>query len=232
MNILALIPARGGSKGIPRKNLAQLCGRPLITWTIAAARSASCITRIVVSTDDGEVSRVARENGAEAPFLRPAELATDTTPGIEPVIHAVEWLDANERYQPDLVMLLQPTSPLRTSADIQASVELFNKSGADAVVSVTEAEHHPYWMKRFGPGGRLEDFVRLGEVPARRQDLPPAYALNGAIYLIKREVLLSGRTLFPADTAGYVMPRERSLDIDSLLDLRVAGLLLQDGVGQ
>ena len=224
---LAVVTARGGSKGVPGKNLAPVAGRPLIAWTIAAAQGATQVTRVIVSTDSQEISGVAREWGAEVPFLRPAELARDQTPGVEPVLHAIEWLAENEGYRPNLVLLLQPTSPLRTAADIEAALARLAETGADAVVGVTLAEHHPYWTKAIDDQGYLRNFVAADQVPDRRQDLPPAYAVNGAIYLIRREVLLRDRTLFPERTVGYAMPPERSLDVDTRWDLDLADIVLR-----
>ena len=227
-NILGLINARGGSKSIPHKNIAPLSGKPLIAWTIEAALRSSSLTRVVVSTDDPVIADVSRKFGAEVPFLRPTELARDDTPGIEPVLHAVCWLAEQENYRPDYVMLLQPTSPLRNTADIEAAVELAHTGICDAVVSVSEAAMHPFWMKQINDNGELADFVPAVEQYTRRQDLPPAYALNGAIYLIRREALLNQRTLCPLHTLAYVMPAERALDIDTPWELQLADLVLQN----
>jgi CMP-N,N'-diacetyllegionaminic acid synthase len=224
---LALIPARGGSKGVPRKNIARVGGKPLIAWTIESALKADCIERVIVSTDDEEIAQVARHLGAEVPFLRPAELARDDTPGIDPLLHAVEWLAAHENYLPEWVMLLQPTSPLRTSGDITAAFALARDRQADAVVSITSASVHPFWTKKIDETGRLSDFVASNESETRRQDLPPAYSPNGAIYLIRRESLLAARNFFGNQTYAYVMPQERSLDLDTAWDLHLADLILR-----
>ena len=231
---LALIPARGGSKGIPHKNLAPGGGRPLIAWTVAAARAAGPVDRVVVSTDDAVIAAVGRELGAEIPFLRPAELAQDDTPGIAPPLHALRWLEKHEGYRPALLLLLQPTSPLRTAEDIRAAVELLQARDADAVVSVTPVRKHPHWMKRLGAEGRLIDAPALAHgleaVPqrggTRRQDLPPLYAPNGAVYLARRDVLLDHGGWYTERTYAYVMPEERSLDIDTPWDLHLADLVL------
>ena len=225
---LALIPARSGSKGIPRKSTAPVAGRPLIAWTIAAAQGASAVNRIVVSTDDPTIANVSRSFGAEAPFLRPAELARDDTPGTFPALHALRWLDAHEDCRPEFFMLLQPTSPLRTSADIDAAVATLHRRRADSVVSVTPVAHPPHWMKRIVDGGRLTDYLTDLGTPACRQDLPAAYALNGAIYLIRREVFLARESWYSERTCAYVMPEERSLDVDSPWHLRIADLALRD----
>lgn len=228
LQVLGIIPARGGSKGVQRKNIAPLAGKPMIAWTIEAALCSPSLSRVIISTDDQEISDIAQSLGAEAPFLRPAELANDDTPGIAPVLHAVRWLATHEDYHPDYVMLLQPTSPLRTTEDIENVVRLANEQQCDAVVSVTEAAGHPFWMKQMAADGSLTDFLTPPREYSRRQDLPTAYELNGAVYLIRCEQLLKHETLYPARTFGYVMPQSRSIDVDSSWDLYVADLILRD----
>jgi CMP-N-acetylneuraminic acid synthetase len=228
MNVLGLITARGGSKGIPRKNLRLICGRPLIFWTIQSAWESQSLQRLVVSTDDLEIADVSREYGAEVPFIRPVNLAMDDSPQIDVVIHAVEWLEANAGYCPDYVMLLQPTSPLRSGHDIDAAVRIAATRNADAVISVTESPAHPYLSARIDEGGRLAVFMERPKVYQGRQSLPPAYAENGAIYLARREVLLDDRTWHTKNTYPYVMSPESSLDIDTPWDLYLANLVLNE----
>ena len=224
--ILGLIPARAGSKGVPHKNVANVAGKPLIAWTIQAAQGAKGLDRLIVSTDSQTIADIAVAFGAEVPFLRPAEYARDDTPAAPPVLHALEWLEKNEQYRPDFVMLLQPTSPLRATFDIDAAIALLDKTGADSVVSVTPATRSPYWMKTITADGRLADFIPGDVGKARRQDLPPVYALNGAIYLVRREIFQKTQSWYTDRSYAYVMPDERSLDIDTPWDLRVAGLAL------
>jgi CMP-N-acetylneuraminic acid synthetase len=224
--VLALVPARGGSKGIPRKNLATLCGRPLIAWTIDCARRARGVERVVVTTDCPEIAAAARSAGAEAPFLRPAALARDATPGIDPLLHALDWLAYHESYRPEWVLNLQPTSPLRAPEDIDAAFELAQKPGVASVISVTPAASHPYWCKRIESDGRLADFLDDAPETSRRQELPEAYALNGAIYLARREALKRERSFYTERSFALVMPRERSVDIDTPFDLELAEWLL------
>jgi CMP-N-acetylneuraminic acid synthetase len=228
MSILALITARGGSKGLPRKNVLPLAGKPLIAWTIEAALASSGLNRVVVSTDDEEIADCARRWGADVPFMRPAELAGDGTPHIDVVEHAVHWLEINEGTQPDYVLLLQPTSPLRTAEDIEASIKLAGETGAPAVVSVCEAANHPYLVKRILEDGTLAAFVPTEIAYLRRQTLPPAYVLNGAVYLNRREVLLREHTFTPPGTLPYIMPPERSLDVDTRWDFYLVNLILSD----
>ncbi len=225
---LALIPARGGSKGIPGKNTAIVGGRALISWTIQAARDSGAIERVIVSTDSEEIANVARQHDAEVPFLRPAELATDEASSAAVVLHALEWLASNEGYRPDVVVLLQCTSPLRTTEDIDAACALLEQTGAASVVSVTATPHHPYWTRRIDEHGRLADFMETGERCTRRQHLPPAYVINGAIYAARRDEVIRHGAVSPEPSYAYVMPRERSLDIDTPWDLYLADLVLRD----
>jgi N-acylneuraminate cytidylyltransferase/CMP-N,N'-diacetyllegionaminic acid synthase len=224
----AIIPARGGSKGIPGKNLKPAAGKPLIAWTVETALAATLLDRVIVSTDSPEIADVARRYGAEVPFMRPAHLAQDDTPGIAPVLHAAQWLADNEGYQPDMIMLLQPTSPLRIPEDIDRAIELIREKGADAIVSVTPVEAHPYWMKQIDGAGRMTDFIKLDQPIERRQDLPELYTVNGAIYVARYEVLMQQKTFDTDNTFSLVMPPERSLDIDTPWDLCLADLILKD----
>ncbi len=229
-SILALIPARGGSKTVAGKNIAPVGGRPLIAWTIAAAKAAKCVSRVVVDTDNAAIGDVARAHGADTPYVRPAELARDDTLSMDVVIHALQWFDAHEGCCPRWLCLLQPTSPLRTAEDIDAAVALALQHDADAVVSVSESHHHPLWQKRLAPDGRISDYVQAPTRPLRRQDLAPAYALNGAIYLAKTNLLRAQRTWYTPHTFAYVMPPQRSLDVDSSWDLHLADLILSEPV--
>jgi CMP-N-acetylneuraminic acid synthetase len=210
---------------LPRKNVQPLAGRPLIAHTIEAALSAPSLTRLIVSTEDPEVARVARACGAEVPFLRPAALAQDETPLYPVLTHAVAAL-AEAGWQGEWVVLLQPTSPLRRVEDIEAALDLARSRRADAVVSVTPAPRHPYWLKRLDAEGRLSPWLAEQANPPRRQDLPPVYVPNGAVYVARTDVLLSQQTFYTARTYGYIMPPERSLDIDSAWDLQLAECLL------
>jgi N-acylneuraminate cytidylyltransferase/CMP-N,N'-diacetyllegionaminic acid synthase len=225
--VVAIIPARGGSKGIPQKNIHPLDGKPLIAYTIEVAFEASCVDRVIVTTDDPLIANVAQRYDAEVPFLRPPELARDNTPGIAPLLHAIRWLEHTEDYRPEYVVLLQPTSPFRTAEDIDASYQQLKKCKGDAIVSICASHQHPYWMLKLTEDGRLTSFLRTAKEYVRRQDLPDAYAYNGAIYLAKREVVLAKETFDTDRTYGYVMPPERSLDIDGPWELQVAELVMQ-----
>lgn len=228
MTLLAIIPARGGSKGVPRKNIKLLAGKPLIAWTIEAARACPDVSRLIVTTEDAEIADVSREWGAEVPFMRPAEIAQDDTSGMAPILHALQWLAENENYRPDWVMVLQATSPLRTTGDIAEAITL-TKTGTSSVVSVTEANPHPYLMKQLRDDGTLQAFIAPPKTDdSRRQAFPAVYALNGAIYLNTYESVLKNETFLLPDTHAYIMPPERSIDIDTLWDFHLADLILRD----
>ncbi|MEP7294597.1 MAG: acylneuraminate cytidylyltransferase family protein [Burkholderiales bacterium] len=223
-SVLAIIPARGGSKGVPRKNIRKIAGRPLLGWTLLAAQASRYVDRVVLSSEDDEIIAAARNLGCEAPFRRPAELASDTSPGIDPVLHALAQLPPF-----DLVVLLQPTSPLRIAADIDGCLELLEATGAPACVSVREATDHPYWTYRIDPDGLLQPFVKrpLDDI-SRRQDLPHALALNGAVYVARVPWLIENRTFLTVGTVGLEMPAKRSLDVDTEEDLVTAERVLMD----
>ena len=229
MKVLALIPCRSGSKGIPRKNLALLAGKPLLAWTIEQAHAAGCLDRIVVSTDDDEIAAAARKWGAEVPFLRPRELATDEASSVAVALDALDRLAEQEDYRPDYLMLLQVTSPLRSQTDIAAALTLAQENEAEAVISVCPAANHPQWTFKIDPAGRMRPFIE-GPKPLRRQELAPAFAPNGAIYLIRRQLLYQERTFLPGGVLAYLMPPQRSLDIDTPFDLHLADLIVTSGL--
>lgn len=219
--VLAIIPARGGSKGLPRKNVLPLAGKPLIAWTIEAARGSRYIDRCIVSTDDHEIKEVAQQWGGEVPFLRPAELAQDDTPMRDVIVHA---LDLCPGY--DYVVLLQPTSPLRISADIDGCLETLVRSTSTTAVSVTEVDKPPFWMFRMDCAGRLVPLMENAAPILRRQDAPTVYVLNGAVYVGTPAAYRAEGPFVRADTLGYPMPRERSVDVDTEFDLKLCEWLL------
>lgn len=216
--ILGLILARGGSKRLPRKNVLPLAGKPLIAYTINAAKESGVVDRIVVSTDDAEIADVSKRHGAEVPFLRPAELSGDTATSESAIRHALEWLEKEEGYSPDYLLLLQPTIPFRTGEDIRNAITLLQDKQADAVVSMEEFTPHPFGITDFGDG-RVDVEINKPQ--------PTELHLNGAIYCVKTRVFLEEGTLYPAGrTYAYVMPEDRSLDIDYLADLRLAEAMI------
>ncbi len=232
VEVLGLITARGGSKGLPGKNLRMLAGKPLIAWTIEAARQSRMLGRIVVSTDDNEIAAVARSCGADVPFMRPANLAQDDSPHVDAVLHALEWLSNRDQYVPQFVAILQPTSPLRTGEDIDGAVRTAITADADAVACVTESHDHPILARQLTKRGTLKEFVRCDLAYARRQALPPSYSLNGAVFIHRCESVQRTRSLRAEQTHAFVMPAERSWQIDTLWEFHVAELILRDRGGQ
>jgi CMP-N,N'-diacetyllegionaminic acid synthase len=230
MNILGVIPARGGSKGIPRKNLTSLAGRPLIAYTFEAALTASSLSRVIITTDDPEIADFARQSGVEVPFIRPADLAADDTPALPVIQHAVHHLDEQENWRADVVVYLQPTSPLRRAQHIQEAVSLLLENEADSVVSVMEVPHHfnPLSVMKMDEGRLVSFYKQEGSVgPLRRQDKPRVFARNGpAILATRRAVLMEQGTLYGARTLPYLMDAVDSVDIDTPFDLEWAAFLL------
>ena len=226
MKVLAVIPARGGSKGIPRKNIKPLAGKPLIAWTIEAAIQAQGIERVIVSTEDEEIALVAKQYGAEVPFMRPLALAQDDTPGIAPVLHAIEQLPDY-----DWVLLLQPTSPLRSTEDIEGIIQFCRDEGAPSAVSVTAVSKHPFWMYQRDDRKRLQPLIPNRPEIARRQDLPSTYALNGALYLARTGWLIQNQGFIGPETLGYAMPEERSVDLDTPQDWRWVEFYIEQANG-
>lgn len=223
--VVGLIPARGGSKGLPRKNVLPLAGHPLIAWTVAAALASVSLDAVVVSTDDDAIGRAAEEAGAEFPFVRPAELAGDSSAMVNVVIDALDRL-AGQGRPFDVVVLLQPTSPLRTAADIDGAVALLEGDARHAVVSVCPCEHSPLLAGVLPPDGSLDAFLTADARSANRQTLPAFHRLNGAVYVAEVDWLRSSLSFIAPGAFAYVMPAERSVDIDTELDFALAECLI------
>lgn len=222
--ILAVIPARGGSKGIPRKNIQIVAGKPLISWTILEAKKSKYLDRVILSSDDEQIIAVANEYGCETPFIRPNNIARDDTPGVEPVLHAIGMLP-----EFDLVALLQPTSPLRIALDIDTCIELCISEKAPACVSLSKSKFNPYWIRMLTKNLRLTPLTGYEENIYCRQDLPAYYTLNGAVYVADCTWLANNKSFLSENTIGYVMPTERSLDIDTEFDLNIFRILVEKG---
>lgn len=220
--IMGLIPARGGSKGIPHKNIIDLCGKPLISYSITAALESKYIDCVMVSTDDEEIAAVAKRWGAEVPFLRPAELASDTARTVDAVVHAVRTLHA-EGMQFDTVVLLQPTQPLRTAGDIDAAIETYMRAGCEALASVSPVDDHPLLIRSVQEE-RLMPLLNASST-CRRQDMPDYYRVNGCIYINEAE-RIDLNTSFNDNRLPYVMEKSHSVDIDELNDLVMAAYYL------
>jgi CMP-N-acetylneuraminic acid synthetase len=243
-----VIPARGGSKGIPRKNLALLAGRPLLAYTADAARGSRRLSRVVISTEDEEIAGIARQLGIDVPFLRPAHLAADETPMLDVLTDLVASLERIERYRPDVLVLLQPTSPFRRASHIDAAVDLLTSTGADSVVTVVPIPHQftPSSLMKLegdrlvpwteGPpegghydrsGDRSGVVSGFSRTPLRRQDKPLLFARNGpAVVAVQTRIVTEQHTLYGPDTRGLVMTRAESFDIDDGFDLEMAGRLM------
>lgn len=228
--VLAIIPARGGSKGLPEKNIKDLFGKPLIGWSIEQAYGSKYIDEIIVSTDDKKIADIAVQYKAKVPYLRPKKLALDETPTFDVVEELLENLRKREGDLAEYLILLQPTSPLKTSEDIDKAFELFIKyKQTKALVSISGVDENPYQMKILDEAGYIRNFMTNGLDNRRRQDLPIVYKPNGAIYIMKTKVLLEERTFFPDKTIGYIMPKERSIDIDDSIDFKLAEIIISNG---
>lgn len=228
LRIVALVPARGGSKGIPGKNLRVVCGKSLVRRSVESGLESRLVGRVLLSTDSEAIAGEGRNAGAEVPFLRPAELARDDTPSSAVVAHALEWLEKNEGRLPDILVLLQPTAPLRRGHHVDEALDLLVSSGARSVVSVARVpgHHHPAWQFTIRDG-ILCPFMQTGKVPPRRQDLPPTYTRNGAIYAAWTETWLTGKMAYGFGCVPYVMEPEDSVNVDGPEDLALAEFLLE-----
>lgn len=224
--ILAIIPARGGSKGISRKNIRLLAGKPLIAYSIEAALESKYIDKVVVSTEDDEIADVSRGFGAEV-VKRSEELARDDSPTIDAIIYTLNLLKQSG-YSPDIVVLLQPTSPLRTSEDIDGAINAFMKERPESLIGVCESEHTPYWAFKIEEG-MLKPIFSEEFLKKRRQDIPKSYFPNGAIFISVPENLRRFRSFYCRKTIPYLMPAERSIDIDMEVDLKMAEVLIRPG---
>jgi len=224
--MLAIVPARGGSKGIPGKNIRMLCGKPLIAHTIEAAMACSSIDRVIVSTDDDEIAAVAREYDADIPFMRPRELAQDNSIALDAYIYTIDRLN-NEfggNYQEFAVLL--PTAPLRIPEDIDNAVALFHARGADSVLTFAEMSHPPVWAMKINQDGTIHSYFDIETGIKNRQELAIGYMPNGSIYVFKYSLLKDKYTIYSDRTYAYIMPQERSVDIDAEIDLKFAEFLM------
>lgn len=221
--ILAIIPARGGSKGLPRKNVLDLDGKPMIAWSIQAAADSDFIDHCIVSTDDAEIASVAQEYGCDVPFIRPDEHARDESTTLDVALHALDELPGY-----DLVVILQPTSPLRTSYDIDQTIEAIVARQAPSAVSVYEPAKSPYWSYRTDDKGRLVSLLDKELASKRRQELPSTYVLNGAVYVARVDWLRENLRFVTDETVAHVMPAERSLDVDTAFDLKLVAFYLHE----
>lgn len=214
---------------MPKKNIKELAGAPLISYTIKAAKKSEFITRVIVSTDSEKIADVARKYGAEVPFLRPAELATDDAKAIDVYLYTIERLNLENDEQINEFLVLLPTSPLRNYMDIDQAIKIFKKKNADSVISVTETEYPPQWIKRISEKGVLEDYFQ-GMNNLNRQEYEKTYIPNGAIYIFKYNVLKKEYNYYTDKTYPYIMPNIRSIDIDTPLDFMIAEYLIKNNL--
>lgn len=223
--ILAVIPARGGSRGIPKKNIRKFCGRPLIYYTITAAKNARIFDRIMVSTDSPDIMRVSKNLGAEVPFLRPKKLATGSSNVVDAVLHLLDNLRRRENYVPDYIFLLQPTSPLRSSEDIINSWKFYCQHKAKALVSICQTHHQIFSLKH----RRLKLINKESRALVNRQEQEPTYRQDGSmIYIIETKYFLAKKNFTPSEALGYIVPKWKSVDIDEMEDFILAGILYRN----
>lgn len=225
--IVAIITARGGSKRIPRKNIKPLAGKPLIAYAIRAALDSNYVDRVVVSTDDKTIANVSKKYGAEVPFIRPAHLSTDKARSADTLVHAVACLEGQEHYKPDIVILIQPTSPLVLPEDIDGALEKMFQAGAGSCFSICEISQRPEWMYRINKNKPVLFLKDRSGADKRNQDLPKLYVINGAINIVQRDVLMKKNKIVDGKNSVFIMPRERSVDIDEEADFKMAEALLR-----
>ncbi|MDQ6674788.1 MAG: acylneuraminate cytidylyltransferase family protein [Chloroflexota bacterium] len=231
MRVLAVVPARGGSKGIPRKNLQLLGGKPLVAHAVEAGLAAGLVDRVLCTTDDAQIAEVARAAGAEVPFSRPAELAQDGSEDWPVFMHVLAWLDEKQGWRPDLIVNLRPTSPLRTPTHVDGAIRLLLDTGADSVKAVCLARQHPHKMWLRQPDGAIEPYLttplRLSRGPdVPRAELEDVYWQNGVVDVTRREIILEQKVMIGRRVAGLVTHAVDSIDIDTPLDLALAELVL------
>ncbi len=228
--VLAVIPARGGSKGVPRKNIRMVGGKPLIAYTIDAALAVkNRLHRLIVSTDDAEIAAMAQDYGAEVPFMRPVDLGGDKVPMVPVLKHAIQTIEELDGIKLEWVLLLQPTCPFRAPEDILAALELAAAGGCDSVISVVRVlAHHPILMKKIENDSLLPFMIEEIEGTRRQDYNPPAYMRNGSIYLTRRDNLMNNNSIWGKVIRPYIMPEERSVNVDSEMDMKLVEYMLQD----
>lgn len=224
--VLCIIPVRGGSKGLPGKNSMELCGKPLIAYSIEHAKQSKYIDRVIVSTESRLLADISEKYGAEVPFIRPEELAEDDSNIMDVLLHAIDWMETRESYFFDIIILLHATSPLRTVKDIDNCIKLLIDKNADNVLSVTESHRNPYFnMVEVNDFGQVA-LVKNGNF-ANRQSAPKVFDMNASIYVWWKDIFKKEKTTFSPKSLIYIMPKERSIDIDDAIDFKIAEILLK-----
>jgi len=230
MRILALIPARGGSKRLPGKNMRMLCGKPLIEWSINTAKNILEICDILVSTDSSKIAEICKESGVLVPWLRPADLATDTASSVDVAIHALDWYESKHG-RVDGLLFLQPTSPFRTKETVLRGIELFSQNNRQPVLGVSPVKAHPMWTLRMD-GAHLVPYMQEHGLEARLQDLPPAYVVNGSFYLISPTELRACKSFVGIKTVPLLIEsQQEALDIDTEWDFKMAEIVGDSQLG-
>lgn len=225
--ILSIIPARKGSKGILNKNIKELGGKPLISWTIIEAKKSKFIDRLIITTDSDEIAKIGREEGAEIPFIRPAEISQDNSTATEVILHTLQWFYKNDKSY-DYFIYLQPTSPLRKVDQIDQALKLIiSDERSDSLVSVSAPSKHPYWMKRINNNGFLEDFFKTDKLYNNRQELPQVYTVNGAIYISKWDVFLEDNSFYKGNCLPFIIEGNSSIDLDTIDDWNYAEYMIR-----
>lgn len=219
--------ARGGSRGVPGKNIKLINGKPLIYYTIEAVQNCEYFDRVILSTDSLEIANIANSYGVETPFIRPARLAGDKSKASDAIEHALKWIEENDKKY-DLVQYIFPTAPFRTAEDIYNGFDVFRKNDADMVLSVCETEHPMFWENTLPENNSMKNFVMKKYRNKNRQLLPNSYRLNGCIFLAKWDVFYYKKDWFEQNTFAYIMPRERSIDIDTPYDFQLAEILMKE----
>lgn len=224
---LCLMLARGGSKGVPNKNIKALAGKPLINYSIEAVQGAGLFDRMILSTDSPQIADVALAGGMEVPFLRPDHLATDESSALDSIVHALDYIEAEDGPY-DYVQYIFPTAPLRTEAHIRAGAEMLVNTKCDMVISVCETDHPVQWMNHLPADNSLQNFVHLDHRGRNRQELEKSYRINGSLYVGRWDIFAQRKDWFAQDTRAFIMPTEVSIDIDTPLDFKLAELLLKE----
>ncbi len=228
--VLCIIPARVGSKGLPGKNIKELLGKPLIAYSIEQAKHSKYIDRVIVSTDSKAIADISKQYGAEVPFMRPKEYAEDDSSIFDVLLHAMDWMERKEKYLFDILVLLHVTAPLRNSEDIDNCIELLVKKDADNVFSVTPANRNPYFnMVEVLKDGKVR-LIKKGDF-ATRQSAPEVFDMNASIYVWWKDMLREKRATILENSNIYIMPKERSVDIDDVIDFKIAEMLLKEAEG-
>lgn len=232
MKVLFVVAARGGSKGVPRKNIRLLGGMPLIAYKIVSAQKCYYEHRIIVSTDDEEIANIAKGYGADVPFMRPKELSGDTVSSIDVVLHAMDWITKNDSEKYDYVCLLEPSSPFASYADLNASLKLIEEKQADTLLGMKEVEVSSDFIHALDKHGGLSEFYYTIEnmTSIRRQDQKQEYTMNGCMYIARWDYFVKNKQFHSVNSIPYIMPEERSIEIDTLLDYEIACMFVDKGI--